>query len=44
MYCLFYLQKIDLIKCFPKVKLLSVVFFLSVKIDLNIFLKNQTLM
>ena len=33
MYRLFYLRNINFIKCFPKVKLLSVVFFLSVRLN-----------
>ena len=44
MYSLFYLRKINFIKCFPKVKFLSIVFFLSVRIDSNELLKNTTLM
>ena len=33
MYSLFYLRNINFRKFFPKVKFLSVVFFLSVRID-----------
>ena len=38
MYSLFYLRKINFIKCFPNVK------FLSVRIDKSKLLKNTTLM
>ena len=44
MYSLFYLRKTNFIKGFPKVKFLSVVLFLSVRIDSNELLKNITLM